>query len=34
MEEIKEVILTEKEQKEIEKIDVDAGKGDEEDGKE
>lgn len=34
MEEIKEVILTEEEQKEIESIDVDAGKGDEEDGKE
>lgn len=34
MEEIKEVILTEEEQKEIENIDVDAGKGDEEDGKE
>lgn len=34
MEEIKEVILTEEEQKEIKNIDVDAGKGDEEDGKE
>ncbi len=34
MEEIKEVILTEEEQKEIENIDVDAGKGDEEDGEE
>ena len=34
MEEVKEVILTEEEQKEIENIDVDAGKGDEEDGQE
>ena len=34
MEEIKEVILTEEEQKEIENIDVEAGKGDEEDGEE